>query len=63
MIAMDSAVIRRLTTVNTIQGGTNWNVYCSNNPLSMVDPTGLNSFLSLLIPTSPLSKNYKCPIY
>ncbi|MBI9099967.1 MAG: hypothetical protein JEY91_15910 [Spirochaetaceae bacterium] len=31
----------RFATVDLIQGGTNWYVYCNNNPLSFVDPTGL----------------------
>ena len=35
------ATIGRFINVDPIQDGTNWYVYCNNNPLSMVDPTGL----------------------
>jgi RHS repeat-associated protein len=37
------ATIGRFINVDPIQDGTNWYVYCSNNPLSMVDPTGLGN--------------------
>ena len=36
------ATIGRFINVDPIQDGTNWYVYCNNNPLSFVDPTGLN---------------------
>ncbi len=35
------ATTGRFINVDPIQDGTNWYVYCSNNPLSMVDPSGL----------------------
>ncbi len=35
------ATIGRFINVDPIQDGSNWYVYCSNNPMSMVDPTGL----------------------
>ena len=33
------AAIGRFINVDPIQDGSNWYVYCSNNPLAMVDPT------------------------
>jgi len=36
------ATTGRFINVDPIQDGTNWYVYCSNNPLGMVDPTGLD---------------------
>lgn len=38
------ATIGRFINVDPIQDGTNWYVYCNNNPLNMVDPTGLSEF-------------------
>jgi RHS repeat-associated protein len=35
------ATIGRFINVDPVQDGTNWYVYCSNNPLSFKDPTGL----------------------
>jgi len=35
------AVIGRYINVDPVQDGSNWYVYCNNNPLSFVDPTGL----------------------
>ncbi len=35
------ASIGRFINVDPIQDGSNWYVYCSNNPLSFIDPTGL----------------------
>ncbi|WP_319476455.1 RHS repeat-associated core domain-containing protein [Marispirochaeta aestuarii] len=35
------ATLGRFINVDPVQDGTNWYVYCSNNPLSFVDPTGL----------------------
>ena len=35
------ATIGRFINVDPVQDGSNWYVYCSNNPLSFVDPTGL----------------------
>ncbi len=37
------ATIGRFINVDPIQDGSNWYVYCRNNPLSMKDPTGLDS--------------------
>ncbi len=34
----------RFINVDPIQDGTNWYIYCNNNPLNMVDPTGLGAF-------------------
>jgi RHS repeat-associated protein len=34
--------IGRFITLDPVQDGSNWYVYCDNNPLSMVDPTGLD---------------------
>ncbi|MBN2440628.1 MAG: RHS repeat-associated core domain-containing protein [Spirochaetales bacterium] len=36
------AALGRFINVDPIQDGSNWYVYCSNNPLSFTDPTGLN---------------------
>jgi RHS repeat-associated protein len=33
----------RFTTVDPIQDGSNWYVYCSNDPVNFTDPTGLSS--------------------
>ncbi len=38
------ATTGRFINVDPIQDGSNWYVYCSNNPLSFVDPTGLWTF-------------------
>ena len=35
------ATTGRFINVDPVQDGLNWYVYCSNNPLAMVDPTGL----------------------
>lgn len=37
------STIGRFINVDPIQDGTNWYIYCSNNPLNMVDPTGLKA--------------------
>ena len=37
------ATIGRFINVDPIQDGTNWYIYCNNNPLSFVDPTGLET--------------------
>jgi RHS repeat-associated protein len=37
------ATIGRFINVDPVQDGSNWYVYCNNNPLCFVDPTGLNS--------------------
>jgi RHS repeat-associated protein len=36
------ATIGRFINVDPVQDGTNWYVYCNNNPLSFMDPTGLS---------------------
>ncbi|MBI9100479.1 MAG: hypothetical protein JEY91_18515 [Spirochaetaceae bacterium] len=36
------ATTGRFINVDPIQDGTNWYVYCNNNPLNKVDPTGLS---------------------
>ncbi|MBN1113101.1 MAG: hypothetical protein JXA53_09345, partial [Bacteroidales bacterium] len=41
------ATIGRFINVDPVQDGTNWYVYCNNNPLSFVDPTGLSGMLPL----------------
>ena len=38
------ATTGRFINVDPIQDGSNWYVYCDNNPLSMVDPSGLFHF-------------------
>jgi len=38
------ATIGRFINVDPIQDGWNWYVYCNNNPLKFVDPSGLLSF-------------------
>ena len=40
------ATIGRFINVDPVQDGTNWYVYCNNNPLSFVDPTGLADILA-----------------
>mgnify|MGYP000137354630 CR=1 FL=1 len=35
------ATIGRFINVDPVQDGSNWYVYCGNNPLCFVDPTGL----------------------
>jgi RHS repeat-associated protein len=40
------ATIGRFINADPIQDGTNWYVYCRNNPLSMKDPTGLEGICS-----------------
>ena len=37
------ATIGSFINVDPVQDGWNWHVYCNNNPLSFVDPTGLES--------------------
>ncbi len=37
--------IGRFLTVDPIKDGTNWYVYCSNNPIAFVDPSGTTSFI------------------
>ncbi len=40
------ATTGRFINVDPIQDGSNWYVYCKNNPMNFVDPTGLTaSFL------------------
>ncbi|MBN2440629.1 MAG: RHS repeat-associated core domain-containing protein [Spirochaetales bacterium] len=39
------ATTGRFINVDPVQDGTNWYVYVSNNPLNMVDPTGLSEKL------------------
>lgn len=42
------ATTGRFINVDPIQDGTNWYVYCSNNPMSFVDPTGLeDTYISI----------------
>ena len=41
------ATIGRFINVDPIQDGTNWYVYCNNNPLSFVDPTGLEELIEI----------------
>jgi len=40
------ATIGRFINVDPIQDGWNWYVYCNNNPLKFVDPSGLLTFFS-----------------
>jgi RHS repeat-associated protein len=44
------ATIGRFINVDPVQDGTNWYVYCANNPLSFVDPTGLDEYENVNIP-------------
>jgi RHS repeat-associated protein len=48
------ATTGRFINVDPVQDGSNWYVYCRNNPLSMKDPTGLffifGSFFELVLP-------------
>ncbi len=37
------ATTGRFINVDPVQDGTNWYVYCNNNPLSIIDPTGLEN--------------------
>lgn len=40
--------IGRFISVDPIKDGTNWYVYCSNNPIAFVDPSGLESYIFYL---------------
>ena len=51
----------RFATVDLIQGGTNWYVYCNNNPLNRTDPTGLHSpniFDIIMLPFKAIGSNF-----
>ncbi|MBQ8541313.1 MAG: hypothetical protein IJ435_07555 [Clostridia bacterium] len=41
--------IGRFISVDPIKDGTNWYVYCSNNPIAFVDPSGLESYIFYLV--------------
>lgn len=51
------ATTGRFINVDPVQDGLNWYVYCSNNPLKFVDPTGLADILSRAI-NSGVTFNY-----
>ena len=55
------ATIGRFINVDPVQDGTNWYVYCGNNPLAMVDPSGLGEERDYFKPiarfTSSFDKN------
>ena len=36
------ATIGRFINVDPVQDGSNWYIYCSNNPIRLIDPTGLD---------------------
>jgi RHS repeat-associated protein len=41
------ATIGRFINVDPVQDGANWYVYCENNPMNAVDPTGLSDIANL----------------
>lgn len=45
------------TTVDPIKDGSNWHIYCLNNPLKYVDPTGLNTDLAKWMGQKPSTEN------
>jgi RHS repeat-associated protein len=53
------ATTGRFINVDPVQDGTNWYVYCLNNPLSMVDPTGLDPESTLEVSHEWRSMNRK----
>lgn len=42
------ATLGRFINVDPVQDGTNWYVYCNNNPMNMVDPSGLIFFAAII---------------
>ncbi len=51
------ATIGRFINVDPVQDGTNWYVYCGNNPLCFTDPTGLVQNSIQKLATDIISKN------
>ena len=42
---MSSAISCSRSLIDPAKDGTNWYVYCNNNPINYVDPLGLDSFI------------------
>ncbi|MBN1409994.1 MAG: RHS repeat-associated core domain-containing protein, partial [Spirochaetales bacterium] len=53
------ATTGRFISLDPVQDGTNWYVYCSNNPLSFKDPTGLEVTQDAAIPFDKMMNNVR----